>query len=66
MTRLEKLELEREIMRNLSCAPISAKETLDRYYEREINAIKDYGSNNPESLPVNLVRIRDLLEEKLS
>lgn len=65
MTRLEKLTIEREIMRNLSCVPVGTKEMIDRYYDREISAIKDYDSSNPESLPVNLIRIRDLLGEKL-
>ena len=65
MMKLEKLEIEQEIIRNLSYIPATAKQMIDLQYGREINGIKNQGCENLEVNLANLEKIKLLLIEKL-
>lgn len=63
MKRLEKLKFEREVLKHLTLLPFSAKGTVDKYYEREITAIEQYGSDNPDVSYESLSEIEKIMEE---
>ena len=63
MKRLEKLKFEREIAKQLTLIPFQMRPLIDSYYEREINAIEKYGSDNPQVSHDSLSEIEKIMEE---
>lgn len=55
MTRLERLYQERDLIKKFKCIPFSVRESLIQTYNREINAIEIYHSDNRESEMPRLV-----------
>lgn len=62
MKRLEKLKIERAIVSNLTMIPFSAKDMIAAHMVREIKAIEEYGSDNPECDTENLTAIKNILK----
>lgn len=48
MTRLEKLKEERETIRAMRCLSFDLIAACTVYYDREIEAIEEYGAENPK------------------
>ena len=63
MKRLEKLKFERQIASKLTLLPFQMRPLIEGYYEREIDAIEKYGSDNPDVNHESLSEIEKIMEE---
>ena len=63
MKRLEKLKFEKQIASKLTLLPFQMKPLIESYYDREIKAIEEYNSENPEVNYDSLSEIEKIMEE---
>ena len=57
MTKLERLRAEAKTVSKLILLPVQMKQMLERFYIREIDAIEQYGADNPK---VKIPRKREI------
>lgn len=63
MKRLEKLIFEKKIADCLSLLPFQMRPIIENYYQKEIDAIQKYGSDNPEVDEESLKELKRRMEE---
>ena len=63
MKRKKKLKFERSVASKLTLLPFQMRPLIDSYYDREIKAIEEYGSDNPVVSHDSLSEIEKIMEE---